>query len=62
MSGYLVIKCNVPLKPDKLNELYKTFINQTDNGVILLPPYCNVEAVPDNMTVYEDSVIKVLEV
>lgn len=62
MSDYLVIKCNMVLHPDKLNELYQTFTNQADKGTILLPSYCDAVIVPEGMLIEEDSVIKVMEV
>lgn len=62
MSDYLVIKCNTVLHPDKLNELYQSFTNQADKGVILLPSYCDAVIVPEGMSIEEESVIKVMEV
>lgn len=62
MSDYLVIKCNTVLHPDKLNELYQSFTNQADKGIVLLPSYCDAVIVPEGMLIEEDSVIKVMEV
>ena len=62
MSDYLVIKCNTVLHPDKLNELYQTFTDQADKGVILLPSYCDAVIVPEGMLIEDESVIKVMEV
>lgn len=62
MSDYLVIKCNTVLHPDKFNELYQTFTNQADKGIILLPSYCDAVIVPEGMLIEENSVIKVMEV
>lgn len=61
MDECLVIKCNTILSEEKYDELYKSFVEQADNGIILLPCYCDVICVPKKMVGNKIQVLKIQE-
>lgn len=61
MDECLVIKCDKVLTKEKYDELYKTLIKQANNGILLLPFYCDVVCVPKNMVGDKIQVLKIQE-
>lgn len=51
MSDILVIKCNAIVKPERLEDMRKTFIRQKEDGVIVLPAMCEAVVVPDDIEI-----------
>lgn len=51
MSDILVIKCNTIVKPERLEDMRKTFISQKETGVIVLPAMCEAVVVPDDVEI-----------
>ena len=51
MSDILVIKCNAIDKPERLEDMRKTFISQKETGVIVLPAMCEAVVVPDDVEI-----------
>lgn len=50
-KGVLVVKTEVFLKPDKLAIMQKKFIEQMNDGVVIIPDFCTAEYVPSDVTV-----------
>lgn len=46
VNDLLIIRCNVQLKSDKLEELRDKIEKQRETGTILLPNYCDALLVP----------------
>lgn len=59
MSDILVIKVNIVLKKEKLDELYKDIESQKNRGVILLPPYCDAQMVPEGVEIVFEDLCKI---
>lgn len=51
MSDILVIKCNAIVKPERLEDMRKTFISQKETGVIVLLAMCEAVVVPDDVEI-----------
>lgn len=47
----LVIKINIFQKRRNYEEVYKSFLEQKKLGLIVLPPYCEVLVVPNNVEI-----------
>lgn len=43
----IIIKSNILMKPEELDYHHRRILNQRDEGVILLPAYFDVIAMPD---------------
>lgn len=57
MADILVVKVNMFLRDPELNKIYDSISRQKENGLILLPPYCDAQVVPENVEiVIEDRV------
>lgn len=50
----LVIRVDIYMKPDKLEEFRSNVIRQKKEGVIVLPPYCHVLRAPKDMDIRFD--------
>ena len=53
MGDILVIKCNTMVKAETLNQLRQIFLKEKEEGVIVIPEFCDAIMIP------EDVVIKV---
>lgn len=49
MADILVIKVNMFCKPKELNDIRRYILNQKENGVVVLPAYCEALVVPDDV-------------
>lgn len=51
MADILVIKVNMFCKPKELNDIRRYVLNQKENGVVVLPAYCEALVVPDDVKI-----------
>lgn len=51
MSDVLVIKVKMYLTLKELNQLHNSIVAQKETGVVLLPPYCTAQIVPDDIEI-----------
>ena len=51
MSDILIIKCNAIVKPERLEDMRRSFISQKETGVIVLPAMCEAVVVPDDVEI-----------
>ena len=47
----LVIKVDIHLKPDKMEEFRRDVIRQKKDGVLVLPSYCHVLSAPKDIEI-----------
>lgn len=47
----LIIRCQIPMKPQKADILRKQILEQKETGVILLPNYCTVVTKPKDIDI-----------
>ena len=56
MPDILVIKTKIYLKSDVYRKLYTSLMMQKENGLVIIPAYCEAIVVPDNIEIrMEDS-------
>lgn len=51
MSDILVIKCNVFMSGKQMDDLYDHIKIHMEDGLVLLPPYCEAILVPEDIAV-----------
>ena len=51
MADILVVKVNAFLRGKDMNELTKYIHKSMETGLVMLPPYCDAQIVPDNIEV-----------
>lgn len=51
MPDILVIKSKVVLKVDIYKKLYDSLVAQKKNGLVIVPEYCEVIVVPDDIEI-----------
>lgn len=51
MPDILVVKCNAFLPHEKMQAILDNLKEQKETGVILLPPYFEVQIVPDDIEI-----------
>lgn len=51
MPDILVIKAKVNLKSDAYKKLYTSLMVQKENGLIIIPAYCEAIVVPDDIEI-----------
>nr|DAU88552.1 MAG TPA: hypothetical protein [Caudoviricetes sp.] len=51
MADFLVVKCNMFTSQEQLRDIFDYLKAQKETGVILLPPYLEVQIVPDNIEI-----------
>lgn len=51
MADILVVKVNMFLKPKEFDSLYNYIRESSKTGVVILPPYCDAQVVPDNIEI-----------
>lgn len=51
MPDILVVKTNMFLRAKELNELRNYIMAQKETGVIILPPYCDAQVIPDGVEI-----------
>lgn len=51
MADILVVKVNAFLRGKDMDELTKYIHKSMETGLVMLPPYCNAQIVPDNIEV-----------
>ena len=56
MPDTLVVKTKIYLKSDVYKKLYASLMSQKENGLVIIPAYCEAIVVPDNIEIrMEDS-------
>lgn len=51
MPDILVVKCNAFLPHEKMQAILDNLMAQKETGVILLPPYLEVQIVPEDIEI-----------
>ena len=51
MTDILVVKVNAFLRGKDMDELTKYIHKSMETGLVMLPPYCDAQIVPDNIEV-----------
>lgn len=51
MTNILVVKVNMFLKPQEFDNLCNYIRESSKTGVVILPPYCDAQIVPDNIEI-----------
>lgn len=51
MPDILVIKAKMYLKSDVYKKLYASLMSQKENGLVIIPAYCEAIIVPDNIEI-----------
>lgn len=51
MADILVVKVNMFLKHEKFDSLCNYIRESSKTGVVILPPYCDAQIVPDNIEI-----------
>lgn len=51
MDDILVVKVNMFLRPKEMDDISRYIRESAKTGVIILPPYCDAQVVPDNMEI-----------
>lgn len=51
MADILVIKVNAFLKPKEMDNIARYVHDSMKTGLVVLPPYCDAQVVPDNLEV-----------
>ncbi len=51
MADILVVKVNAFLRGKEMDELTKYIHKSMETGLVMLPPYCDAQIVPDNVEV-----------
>lgn len=57
MSDILVIKCNTTVKPETLKQLRQIFLKEKEEGVVIIPAFCDVLMVPEDIEIKVEGVI-----
>lgn len=52
MADILVVKVNAFLRGKDMDELTKYIHKSMETGLVMLPPYCDAQIVPDNVEVH----------
>lgn len=51
MADILVVKVNAFLRGKDMDELTKYIHKSMETGLVMLPPYCDAQIVPDNVEI-----------
>lgn len=51
MDDILVVRCNMFVSQEQLQDIYAYLRHQKESGVILLPPYLEAQIVPDDVKI-----------
>lgn len=51
MADILVVEVNAFLRGKEMDELTKYIHKSMETGLVMLPPYCDAQIVPDNVEV-----------
>ena len=51
MSDILVTKCNTMVKAETLNQLRQIFIKEKEEGVIVIPEFCDAIMIPEDVEI-----------
>lgn len=51
MADILVVKVNMFCKTKELNDIRRCILSQKESGVVVLPPYCEAVAIPDDIEI-----------
>ena len=51
MPDILVVRCRANIAPEQMKRIFDNIKSQKETGVILLPPYLEVQVVPDNIEI-----------
>lgn len=52
----LVVRTNLFLKPDQMENIRQDLLKQMEDGVVILPPCCEALVVPDGMDIQVECV------
>ena len=56
MSDILVIKCNTMVKPETLNQLRQIFLKEKEEGVVVIPAFCDAMMIPEDIEIKVEGV------
>ena len=56
MSDILVIKCNTMVKPETLKQLRQIFLKEKEEGVVVIPAFCDVLMIPADIDIKVEGV------
>ena len=51
MADILVVKCNMLVPLNKLQDIFNNLKSQKEEGVVILPPYLEAQIVPDDVKI-----------
>ena len=51
MGDILVIKCNTMVKAETLNQLRQIFLKEKEEGVVVIPAFCDAMMVPEDIEI-----------
>ena len=51
MADILVVKVNMFLQPKEFDSIYNYIRESAKTGVVILPPYCDAQVVPEDVEV-----------
>ena len=56
MSDILVIKCNTMVKSETLKQLRQIFLKEKEEGVVVIPAFCDVLMIPEDIEIKVEGV------
>ena len=56
MSDILVIKCNTMVKPETLMQLRQIFLKEKEEGVVVIPAFCDAMMIPEDIEIKVEGV------
>ena len=56
MSDILVIKCNTTVKAETLNQLRQIFLKEKEEGVVVIPAFCDAMMIPEDIEIKVEGV------
>lgn len=57
MSDILIIKVNVFMRPKEMDNISRYIRDSMKTGLVILPPYCDAQVVPEGIEVQIDNSI-----
>lgn len=51
MADILVVKVNMFLRDKDMNNIRNYIVEQAKTGILILPPYCEAQVVPDDIEI-----------
>ena len=56
MGDILVIKCNTMVKAETLNQLRQIFLKEKEEGVVVIPAFCDAMMIPEDIEIKVEGV------